>query len=349
MSITCSAFSIYICKTISTHGYEAYIVGGFVRDALLDRESGDIDITTSASPDTIESLFKHTIPTGKLFGTITVLSDDKSEAIEVTTFRSESGYSNSRHPDSIVYGCSLTEDLSRRDFTINAMAYDCQTEQLTDVFHGKDDLNSKQIRTVGNATQRFTEDSLRLFRACRFSSQLGFDIERSTRQSIINLGASIPLPSMERVHSELNLIMMSSFPERGLVLLNEAKLLSRLGIETNLDLLYELSGLEVDVRWATYFESLELVSEKMKLLRFSNSDINHVKRLIENDLDPIKANFTVKDLAISGKELQEMGFKGAQIGVVQRHLKKEVLEHGLENTKTVLNGAGVLYLSQNFN
>lgn len=336
MSITCSDFSIYICSTLESHGYEAYIVGGYVRDALLNRTCGDIDITTNASPDTIESLFPHTVPTGKAFGTITVVNDQTKETIEVTTFRSESGYSNARHPDVVTYGCSLIEDLLRRDFTINAMAYQCHSQKLTDIFGGQVDLDQKVIRTVGSASQRFMEDSLRLFRACRFASQLGFSVESNTKQAIINLGYSIPLPSMERIHSELNLTIQSRYPDIGFRLLQEAGVLRRLGLEISEDVFSRLRECPVSLRWAFLFFKLENVELKMKTLRFSRSVIKDVLLLIENGLDPKKAQFTTKDLALSGSDIMALGYTGKEIGQLQIKLRKAVLDGHLENTPDAL-------------
>ena len=336
MSITCSDFSIYLCQTLHDNGHDAYVVGGFVRDSLLKRPVGDIDITTSATPDVVESLFAHTIPTGKLFGTITVMSDSKKESIEVTTFRTESGYSNSRHPDKVNFEGSLMDDLSRRDFTINAMAYNPLTNELVDVFHGQDDLKRKCIRTVGTASQRFMEDSLRLFRACRFSAQLGFKLEVQTKNALVSLGRSIPFPSMERIHTELDKVIYSSYPAYGLYELSESQLLTRLGIRCDEFRFDELSTMDNEVRWAYLFSGSIYVEQLMHVLRFSNSEIKHVSALIESGLDIKKARFSVKDLALSGSDIQELGYSGVQIGEIQRRLKLEVLDNELENSVEAL-------------
>lgn len=332
MSITCSDFSIYLCNTLQQHGYHAYIVGGFVRDSLLNRSAGDSDIATSASPDVVESLFEHTIPTGKLFGTITVLSESKQEAVEVTTFRTEAGYSDTRHPDRVSFESSLMDDLSRRDFTINAMAYNPMTGELVDVFHGQRDLKAGCIRTVGTASQRFTEDSLRLFRACRFSAQLGFRLEEHTKNALISLGGSIPFPSMERIHVELDKIIYSDYPAYGFHYLYDSNLLTRLGIRCAPHRFDAISSLDPELRWAYIFYESVYVEQLMHVLRFSKAEIKHVTSLIESGLDIKKARFSVKDLALSGHDLQALGYEGKHIGAIQRRLKHAVLDENVENT-----------------
>jgi len=336
MSITCSPFSITIYDTLVSNNFEAYIVGGYIRDALLHRERGDVDIATNALPEDIERLFSHTIPTGKAFGTITVVAPDRSESIEVTTYRSEAGYSNTRHPDEVQYGCSLTEDLSRRDFTINAMAYEIRTATIVDVFQGKKDLQRRLIRTVGQPMQRFSEDSLRLFRACRFSSQLGFQLETSTHQALVMLGPSIDLPSMERMNSELHRIVSSPFPELGLQLLQESQLLHRLGLDSMSPYIQGVADQPQECRLAFLLQSMRHLKELLSVLRFSKKDIQWITSLIEHDLDPRKASFTVKDLKLSGQDILDMGYMGKDIGIIQTTLKKAVLENEVLNDAQML-------------
>ena len=164
----------YILNTLRAAGYEAYAVGGCVRDCLLGKLPKDWDVTTSALPEDVKRLFPRTVDTGIKHGTVTVMV--KSEGYEVTTYRVDGKYTDGRHPESVSFTASLDEDLKRRDFTINALVYN-ETNGVTDLFGGTDDLDNKIIRCVGVAEERFGEDALRILRAIRFSAQLGFEIE----------------------------------------------------------------------------------------------------------------------------------------------------------------------------
>ena len=183
-------------------GYEAYVVGGCVRDALLGKTPGDYDICTSATPAETEAVFAgyRLIETGLKHGTVTVILD--TYALEITTFRTESGYSDGRHPDEVTFTRTLAEDLSRRDFTVNAMAYSPKSG-LVDLYGGRDDLNAGIIRCVGDPTLRFTEDALRIVRALRFAAVLGFDVEPETDKAIRALANRLSLISCERITAEL--------------------------------------------------------------------------------------------------------------------------------------------------
>lgn len=199
-----------IINTLHANGHEAYAVGGCVRDSILGRVPDDWDITTSATPLETKALFKRTFDTGIEHGTITVLID--KDAFEVTTYRVDGKYEDSRHPTEVTFTRSLSEDLLRRDFTINAMAYN-DTEGLVDIFGGMDDLANKTIRCVGNAEARFGEDALRILRAVRFASQLGFEIEEETRQGITKLAPTLANISAERIQVELIKMLVSPNPE----------------------------------------------------------------------------------------------------------------------------------------
>ena len=166
-----------IIEQIQKHGFEAYAVGGCVRDSLLGRTPDDWDITTSAKPQEVKAIFPRTIDTGIEHGTVTVMMG--KEGFEVTTYRIDGAYLDGRHPESVEFSSNLVEDLKRRDFTINAMAYNEQ-QGLVDVFEGIEDMQRKVIRCVGNPKERFGEDALRMMRAIRFSAQLGFEIEEET-------------------------------------------------------------------------------------------------------------------------------------------------------------------------
>lgn len=200
----------YIIDTIQAAGFEAYAVGGCIRDSILGREPNDWDITTSAKPEEIKALFRHTVDTGIQHGTVTVLIE--KENFEVTTYRIDGEYEDNRHPKSVAFTDSLREDLRRRDFTINAMAYN-ETGGLVDVFGGMEDLRNGIVRCVGEAEERFGEDALRMLRAIRFSAQLGYTIESKTLEAIRSLAPSLARISAERIQAELVKLMVSPHPE----------------------------------------------------------------------------------------------------------------------------------------
>ena len=200
----------YIIRTLSEHGCEGYAVGGCVRDMLLGRTPQDWDITTSAKPEQVKEIFSHTIDTGIEHGTVTVMLGH--EGYEVTTYRIDGEYEDARHPKEVTFTANLVEDLKRRDFTINAMAYN-ETAGLVDVFDGAGDLERKVIRCVGNPTERFTEDALRMLRAVRFAGQLGFSITPETKEGVRTLAPSIQKVSAERIQAELVKLLVSDHPE----------------------------------------------------------------------------------------------------------------------------------------
>lgn len=200
----------YIIKTIMDAGYEAYVVGGCVRDSILGRVPGDWDITTSAKPEEVKALFRRTIDTGIQHGTVTVMLD--KEGFEVTTYRIDGKYEDSRHPKEVTFTPNLVEDLKRRDFTINAMAYN-EESGLVDIFGGLADIENKTIRCVGNAEERFREDALRIMRAIRFSAQLGYTIEEQTRAAIRELAPTLQKISVERIQVELTKLITSPHPD----------------------------------------------------------------------------------------------------------------------------------------
>lgn len=200
----------YIIHTLTEHGFEGYAVGGCVRDMLIGRIPQDWDITTSAKPEQVKALFSHTIDTGIEHGTVTVMLDH--EGYEVTTYRIDGEYEDARHPKEVTFTANLVEDLKRRDFTINAMAYN-ETAGLIDVFDGSGDLERRVIRCVGNPTERFTEDALRMLRAVRFAGQLGFTIAPETKDGVRMLAPSIQKVSAERIQTELVKLLISDHPE----------------------------------------------------------------------------------------------------------------------------------------
>lgn len=200
-----------IIKNLQLHGYEAYAVGGCVRDSILARRPKDWDITTSARPEEVKKLFKRTVDTGIEHGTVTVLLG--KDGYEVTTYRIDGAYEDSRHPKEVLFTNRLEEDLRRRDFTINAMAYNDEV-RLVDVFGGMQDLNHHLIRCVGEPKERFSEDALRILRAVRFSAQLNFPIESKTAAAVRELAPTLEHISAERIQAELVKLLVSAHPER---------------------------------------------------------------------------------------------------------------------------------------
>lgn len=199
-----------IIEKLNNAGFEAYAVGGCVRDSILGRIPNDWDITTSAKPMEVKKIFKRTVDTGLKHGTVTVLMG--SEGYEVTTYRIDGEYEDGRHPKDVEFTSNLKEDLLRRDFTINAMAYN-DKDGLVDIFGGMEDIEKKVIRCVGNPVERFTEDALRLFRAIRFAAQLGYDIEEETYKAIGELAPTLSKISAERIQTELTKTITSDHPE----------------------------------------------------------------------------------------------------------------------------------------
>lgn len=200
-----------IIEVLMQSGYEAYAVGGCVRDMVLGREPEDWDITTSATPLEVKQLFRRTVDTGIQHGTVTVLLD--KEHFEVTTYRLDGVYEDNRHPKEVSFTASLLEDLKRRDFTINAMAYN-EKEGFVDRFKGMEDLAKGIIRCVGSAEERFNEDALRILRAVRFSAQLGFLIETDTMKAVIAKRELLKNISAERIRGELTKLLISDHPDR---------------------------------------------------------------------------------------------------------------------------------------
>lgn len=215
-----------VSEIFHRNGHSVYLVGGAVRDMLMRKEVHDYDLATDATPEQVMKIFKKVIPTGIQHGTVTILIFGMQ--LETTTFRTEADYSDGRHPDKVEYARTIEEDLSRRDFTMNAIAADLRTGKIKDPFHGRRDIRKKIIRTVGNSTERFTEDGLRPVRAIRFAGQLGFKIDDETfkafaDEDVIRKTKSI---SIERFHDEFCKIMKSPKPSVSLKLLEDTGLLN---------------------------------------------------------------------------------------------------------------------------
>lgn len=234
MKLTIPSEVVHIVETLQNNGFEAYVVGGAVRDLIIGREPKDWDVTTSATPESIQALFPRTVYENT-FGTVGVVSEtddilldaklDSLRVIEVTPFRTEGMYTDGRHPEQVDFVNSLDEDLARRDFTVNAIAYDPIRHIIKDPFEGQKDLKDKIIRTVGNPQERFSEDALRLIRAVRFSAQLEFTIENGTQAAIQVLHGKLLNIAVERIRDEFVKILLSDSPMFGLFMCNALGLL----------------------------------------------------------------------------------------------------------------------------
>ena len=275
----------WVIGKIRDAGYEAFAVGGCVRDTLLGRTPEDWDVTTSARPEAVKAIFERTVDTGLQHGTVTVLKNRKG--YEVTTYRIDGEYHDGRHPDSVEFTPNLLEDLKRRDFTINAMAYSHETG-IVDEFGGMEDLKAGIVRCVGRPEDRFTEDALRLLRALRFSAQLGFEIEESTYAAIKTIAPNLAKVSKERVQAELTKLLLSAHPER-ILLLKETGLSAQ--IVPGFDAVFapalfsKLSQLpaEKSLRWAGFLlcQSAKQAEAVLKGLKMDNETIGNVSRMIE--------------------------------------------------------------------
>ena len=210
MKITIPQDVLWILRKLNQAGHEAYVVGGCVRDSLLGREPNDWDITTDAEPPEVKALFRRTVDTGLQHGTVTVMNH--GVGYEVTTYRLDGDYSDHRRPESVTFSKNLADDLMRRDFTINAMAYHPE-QGLVDLYDGEKDISAGVIRAVGVPDERFKEDALRILRAVRFAAQLGFTIENETRQAITAHVEELSCVSMERIETELTKLICSPHPE----------------------------------------------------------------------------------------------------------------------------------------
>lgn len=270
----------HIIALLKEAGFEAYMVGGAVRDYLRGAVPHDVDVATSASPEQVKSLFERTIDTGIEHGTVIILLD--GEGTEVTTFRTESGYSDNRRPDKVEFVNSLHEDLKRRDFTINAMA---MTEEMDiiDPFGGRGDLKAGIIRAVGVPKERFSEDALRMLRAVRFSGQLKFHIDPATKQAIIEHGERIQSVAMERIKAELDKVMVSAAPDISMSYLTETGLNRFLpsGGLFELDWSGYKAGNDAVEGWFYLLHQNGETFDAIREYRFSNQDKKDIQRALE--------------------------------------------------------------------
>ncbi len=281
-------------QKINSAGYEAYIVGGCVRDCFLKRQPQDWDITTSAEPEQIKKIFNRTYDTGLQHGTVTVSWE--GEHYEVTTYRIEGKYDDCRHPNNVTFTKSLKEDLQRRDFTINAIAYHPQ-EGIKDYFSGQKHIEQKIIKGVGNAAERFQEDALRMLRALRFSAQIGFDIEQKTYEALQQQKGLIKKISVERIHDELEKMLLSEHIEKINLLwqsglLNEiSSMLSEKMEQYGEQVIKQIKKAPFDrmIIWTIFLQYMtaEQGEAFLKYLKFDNNTVKTVVMLLKHLKDDI--------------------------------------------------------------
>ncbi len=349
-----------IVRTLKGAGHQACLVGGCVRDLILGRSPLDWDIATSAVPDLVQSLFSETVATGKLYGTIGVPGTLRSRATreetllgieknvrplhQVTTFRKEGAYSDHRRPDTLVFTHQLNEDLARRDFTFNAIAYNPIEREIVDIFGGVEDLKFQTIRAVGVARDRFLEDTLRPFRALRFVAQLGFTLLPETTAAIADLAPGMPLPAPERIGAEWDKLIKGDHFLEALRGLQATGLWDRLfptwpvaqagaGLQAAQE---RLLALPRELRLAALFFERPDVEALLRQLAYGKKDIQWTLKLIENGLDPQKAALDVHALNIKAAELIELGLHGEDIGRMQRALLAYVKQFPSKNKRVLL-------------
>ena len=360
----------FVLRTLTQNGYEAYIVGGCVRDSLLGITPSDYDVTTSAKPEEILGLFDKTVPTGLKHGTVTVIIEN--EPIEVTTFRTEGEYKDFRHPQNVEFVTDLREDLSRRDFTVNAVAYN-ETVGLVDLFGGLSDLENKILRSVGDSDKRFKEDALRILRLFRFASQLEFTPEEKTLKSALKLQNGLKNISKERIFSEIVKAVNGKNPKAILPLINSGGL-EFLGIcktpefttiddsdlrlfvflntssENPIEVLKTLKAPNRQIDFANKLLKLQSIEmenkEDIKNALFL-TDFNAVNSFLQLQEDEGKLKllaeiiknkepYLISHLAISGEDLKELGFKGKEIGEILERLRQTVVCSPEKNRKEIL-------------
>ena len=297
--------AIEIIRRLRSNGFEALLAGGCVRDMLLGRAASDYDVATSAHPEDVIKIFKRTLKVGAKFGVVIVLAEDKK--VEVATFRTETGYADGRHPAAVRFA-GAAEDASRRDFTINGMFYDPLKKEVIDYVNGQADLKKELIRTIGGPAERFGEDYLRMLRAVRFSTQLGFVIEPQTFSAICSSAKNISRISGERIAMELEAILVSPSRSTGVSLLNESGLaeaifpgLSAEDTKFGIKMLAQLrkkSGFALAL--AVFFAGCptEFAMERCAVLKLSRSQTKHIKFLLDGRGKLLDENMSLAKLKL---------------------------------------------------
>lgn len=309
---------IRITQTIRKEGGECYLIGGSVRDLLLSKKPDEFDLTTSLLPEKILTLFKRTVPTGIKHGTVTVLIQDRS--YEITTFRKDVDYVDGRRPEAVKFGVSLSEDLKRRDFTMNALALELETKRLIDEHSGLEDIQNRIIRTIGDPIERFVEDGLRPIRAIRFVSSLGFTLESETAKAIVQCRNVTAKISKERVHDELNKTLKSKNPAPSLRLFKEFRILE---LFTSLKLYpTENTNVEKKIQEVPVFPSSLRLSFLHAWLFGSFQDRNSAKQFMK---DLRYSNQNTKDSLFFSDMLSTMLNRKDDVSLTDAEIRKVVL------------------------
>ena len=355
-----------LIRTIQRAGGEAYIVGGAVRDYLRGDMPDDIDLATSLFPEEVMALFARTIPTGIEHGTVTVL--EQGRTFEVTTFRSEGTYSDARRPDDVVFGVSLDEDLLRRDFTMNAMAF--RDGQVIDLFGGRDDLASRIIRTVGSAEERFREDALRIMRAFRFMAQLDFGLDRSLQDAASRLAPRLKHVAVERIAIEFEKLMLGMNHRRALQAMVDLHVIDALPQMSEDQVLAMIGDGRRPVNmasvWALYLLHADTTDlSPWKRSKATTREARQLVSLCESGLDPMRV-YTTESTTLStyfrmnglvdettalkralpiesrralhfdGRDAMELGATKRRIEQTLVHLERQVVEGHIANERMIL-------------
>ncbi|QCR32185.1 CCA tRNA nucleotidyltransferase [Lysinibacillus sp. SGAir0095] len=317
--------ALRVIDRIEKSGFEAVIVGGAVRDHLLQRQINDVDVATSALPSEVKEIFSSTVDVGIEHGTVLVL--DEGEPIEVTTYRTEGTYSDYRRPEEVAFVRNLEEDLQRRDFTINAMAF-TKDGQIIDLFGGKEDIENKVIRAVGNPNVRFREDALRMLRAIRFSAQLGFSIEEETLKAIQIDSDLIDFIANERIAMEIAKIWKSKYVNYGLQLLIESNLTKYLvgNFAEQLDYWRTFKAEKSEVGWAYLcLLNRQEIQNIIDFYRLSNKEKNYIRSVL-NAFDALRQKWTAMDYFSYELEILETAYHFARWQNVKLPFEKEDIQ-----------------------
>ena len=372
---------IKIAEIMQKYGYRAYAVGGCVRDSIMGRNPSDWDMTTDASPEKMIEIFDlegiRTIPTGLKHGTVTVLLD--GETFELTTFRIDGGYTDSRHPDTVTFTKNLSDDLCRRDFTVNAMAADplfvSESDEVTDLYGGCEDIKNKIIRAVGEPERRFNEDALRILRAVRFAAVLGFEIDEDTKNAARDCRAGLEAVSVERKKVELEKMLVSGGADKGIALIFELGLEKYIHSEISMPRRSLLAlPRRFETRMAALFSGVD--TPDLSSLKLSRSELTKIKALCdktcfcgelsERNARRLLAKYgevcedavilhgsdellklviterekspclNVAELNVTGGELKNAGIEPKKIGKIMEYLLDRVLDEPELNKKEIL-------------
>jgi tRNA nucleotidyltransferase (CCA-adding enzyme) len=349
----------HVLQTLLDAGHEAYIVGGYVRDALLGIPTGDCDVATNALPDQVESLFERVATVGKIHGTITVIV--QAEAIEVTTYRMDGPYDNHRHPKQVSFASSLSEDLARRDFTINAMAMSIDGT-ITDLYEGQTDLKQKILRAIGHPSERLQEDALRILRAIRFQSVLGMSMEAELLNAMKQHAGLVAYLSKERILMELRKMLAGDFLELALGTYQQMgfELLPQsLIADTTLTVVEQFAIAAVkesfDAQgWPLRKEESSILKQLLTMSSevpddLSLYDMPHLDTMLKvgahlyqwsyeqcrerYEALPMKHR---KELSINGHDVTQMGYAGPEVDRMLRNVEIAILTQGLVNQREVV-------------